>query len=167
MTWAARIAHAAGVPIVADFERGEMPGFPELLGLIDHLIISRDFAAQLTGEADPRTAAAKLWTDQRQVVVVTGGAEGCWYLAGSPQAGPQHFPAFPVAVVDTTGCGDVFHGAYAAALVRGLDLPERIRFAAAAAALKATRHGGQAGIPTRPAVEAFLAAARLPGYSEA
>jgi sugar/nucleoside kinase (ribokinase family) len=58
--------------------------------------------------------------------------------------------------VDTTGCGDVFHGAYASALARGLSLAERVRFAAAAAALKATRPGGQAGIPTRPEVEAFL-----------
>jgi sulfofructose kinase len=67
-----------------------------------------------------------------------------------------------VKVADTTGCGDVFHGAYAAALARGLDLPARVRFAAAAAALKATRHGGQAGIPTRQATEAFLQE-RLPG----
>jgi sugar/nucleoside kinase (ribokinase family) len=54
-----------------------------------------------------------------------------------------------VTVVDTTGCGDVFHGAYAAGLSRGLALPERIRFASAAAALKARGRGGQAGIPTR------------------
>jgi sugar/nucleoside kinase (ribokinase family) len=58
--------------------------------------------------------------------------------------------------VDTTGCGDVFHGAYASALARGLGLAERVRFASAAAALKATRHGGQAGIPTRDTTEAFL-----------
>jgi sulfofructose kinase len=59
-------------------------------------------------------------------------------------------------VVDTTGCGDVFHGAYAAALARGLDLAGRVRFASAAAALKAMRAGAQAGIPTRAAVEEFI-----------
>jgi len=58
--------------------------------------------------------------------------------------------------VDTTGCGDVFHGAYAAALARGLEVAASTRFASAAAALKATKYGGQAGIPTRAAVEAFL-----------
>jgi sulfofructose kinase len=58
--------------------------------------------------------------------------------------------------VDPTGCGDVFHGAYAATLAQGLDLVERIRWASAAAALKATRAGGQAGIPARTAVEEFL-----------
>ena len=47
-------------------------------------------------------------------------------------------------VVDTTGCGDVFHGAYAWALARGIDIPERIRLASAAAAVKATRFPGAA-----------------------
>jgi len=70
---------------------------------------------------------------------------------------PDYQPAYRVQVMDTTGCGDVFHGAYASALVRGLELPERIRFASAAAALKATQPGGQAGIPSRAAVEEFLA----------
>jgi sulfofructose kinase len=61
-----------------------------------------------------------------------------------------------VTVVDTTGCGDVFHGAYAAGLAQGLDPVGRVRLASAAAALKATHRGGQAGIPERAAVERFL-----------
>jgi sugar/nucleoside kinase (ribokinase family) len=68
----------------------------------------------------------------------------------------MHQPAFKVAVVDTTGCGDVFHGVYAATLAQGFDLPTRIRWAAAAAALKATACGGQSGIPKRATVEQFL-----------
>src|SRR5262249_15119966 len=56
MSWAARIARAAGVPVVADFERGEMPGFAELLGLVDHVIVSRAFATKLTGADEPATA---------------------------------------------------------------------------------------------------------------
>lgn len=58
--------------------------------------------------------------------------------------------------VDTTGCGDVFHGTYAQGLRRGMDLPSRIRLAAAAAAIQATRPGGQRGAPTMAEVEAFL-----------
>jgi sulfofructose kinase len=61
-----------------------------------------------------------------------------------------------VQAVDTTGCGDVFHGAYASGLARNMDLPDLLRLAAAAAALKATQRGGQAGVPRRAAVEAFL-----------
>src|SRR5262249_17765269 len=129
----------------------------ELLGLVNHLILSRDFAEQLTGIADPRYAAVALWVEGKDVVVVTYGTEGCWTVSDERSSLARHFPAYPVATVDTTGCGDVFHGAYAAALAKGHDLAHRLRFASAAAALKATRPGGQAGIPNREAVEAFLA----------
>jgi sulfofructose kinase len=157
MIRAARIAREAGLPVVADFERAEAPQFPELLALTDHLILGRDLAARLTGANDPRAAVEALWTEGRAAVVVTCGAEGCWSLGDSPAGKPRHQPAFAVQVVDTTGCGDVFHGAYASALARGADLAERVRFASAAAALKATAPGGQAGIPSRAAVDAYLA----------
>jgi ribokinase len=154
MTWAVRVAREAGVPVVADFERGEMPGFTDLLALVDHLIVSSEFATWATGAGSPAEAATRLWNAGRRAVVVTCGVEGAWYVAGDGPA--RHQPAFAVTAVDTTGCGDVFHGAYAAALVRGLDVVERVRFAAAAAALKATRRGGQAGAPTLEQVETFL-----------
>jgi sugar/nucleoside kinase (ribokinase family) len=156
MTRAARVARAAGVTVVADFERDDPPGFPELLALVDHLILSRAFAGQLTGAADPAAAVRKLWAAGRQAVVVTCGEEGAVYLGADRPDTPRHQPAFEVRAVDTTGCGDVFHGAYASALARSLDLAGRVRFASAAAALKATRRGGQAGAPTRGAVETFL-----------
>jgi sugar/nucleoside kinase (ribokinase family) len=157
MTRAARIARAAGRSVVGDLERNEWPGFDELLALVDHLLVPRSFAVQATGCADPATAAARLWRDDRQAVVVTCGEEGCWYVDAADPRTARHQPAYRVEVVDTTGCGDVFHGAYAAALAQGLSMPERIRLASASAALKATRHGGQAGIPDRETVEAFLA----------
>lgn len=155
MIRASKIARAAGVAVVADLERNEWPGFDELLALVDHVIVSRDFAAKLTGYREPAAAAAKLWHGDRAVVIVTGGADGCWSVEHG--GAPRHHPAFPVEVVDTTGCGDVFHGAYAARLVSGAGLEERIRFASAAAALKAMHLGGQRGIPRRDAVEEFLA----------
>jgi sugar/nucleoside kinase (ribokinase family) len=156
MIRAARVARASGIPVVADLERDESPHLPELLSLADHPILSRDFARYLTGASDPASAVRRLWTDERKVVVVTCGVEGCWYISNADPDTPQYHPAFHVKVVDTTGCGDVFHGAYASTLARGLDLPERIRFASAAAAIKATQPGGQAGIPTRAIVETFL-----------
>lgn len=160
MTRAAAIARAAGVAVVADLEWDEWPGFTELLALVDHLIISQAFAARRTGETDPAGAVRKLWADDRQAVVVTCGAAGCWYVGGGNSTAPRHQPAFRVPVADSTGCGDVFHGAYASALARGLNLSERVRFASAAAALKAMQFGGQRGIPTRAAVEAFLVTSR-------
>lgn len=151
---ASQIARAAGIPIVADFEHDRFDGFDRLLPLVDHLIISDTFAAYLTGAGHPGDAARQLWTDDRALVAVTCGADGSWYYTGSGE--PQHQVAFPVDVVDTTGCGDVFHGAYAAAMARGAGVTERIEFAAAAAALKARLPGGRAGIPDRAETEAYI-----------
>jgi sugar/nucleoside kinase (ribokinase family) len=157
MIRAARVARAAGIPVVADFE--SLPAdahFAELVALVDHAVASLDFARRWSGCEQPGDAARALWNDRRQVVVVTCGAEGCWSIGGDDPHTPRHQPAMRVAVVDTTGCGDVFHGAYAAGLAQGLELPVRLRLASAAAALKATQRGGQTGIPTRAAVDRFL-----------
>lgn len=155
---AARIARQACRPVVADFERPADGPFEELFELVDHLIVSARFAAQLTGRIDPAEAAAALSCTSRQLAAVTCGAEGCFYSVGGVSGKVHHQPAFPVEVADTTGCGDVFHGVYAAALSQSLPPEACIRLAAAAAALKAAQRGGQAGIPTRDAVERFLAA---------
>jgi sugar/nucleoside kinase (ribokinase family) len=158
MVRAATTAREAGIPVVADFEGDVVPpGLPALQALVNHLILSRDFAELLTGEDGPARAAEALWSDGCEVAIVTCGAGGCWYVTRPSQRHAAHVPAYRVDVVDTTGCGDVFHGAYASALARGMGVDERIRFAAAAAALKAMRPGGQAGIPGRADVEAFLA----------
>jgi ribokinase len=156
MLRAAKIARQAGIPIVADFEGQADPLFPQLLAIVDHLILSQEVAHLLTSSADPPAAAGKLWTDRRSAVVVTCGADGCWYIGAEQPGHCHHQAAYCVPVVDTTGCGDVFHGAYASALARNLSLQARIQFASATAALKALCHGGQAGIPTRSAVETFL-----------
>jgi sugar/nucleoside kinase (ribokinase family) len=156
MLRAARVARPHGIPVVADLENDDHPRFAELLAEVDHLIVSQGFALRLTGCPAPAAAAQALWTAGRAAVVVTCGAAGCWYIAQDEPAHVRHQPAFRVPVVDTTGCGDVFHGAYAAALVRPMDLAARVQFAAAAAALKATQAGGQAGIPRYEAVAEFL-----------
>ncbi len=155
MLRAARIARAAGIPVVADFEDAEAPLFAELLAEVDHLILSAGFAQALTHAPDAASAAARLWSPAREVVVVTAGAAGLWYISGASRD-VQYQPAFAVQTLDSTGCGDVFHGAYAAGLARGLDLAARIRLATAAAAIKASRAGGQAGIPDWTQVEQFL-----------
>jgi sugar/nucleoside kinase (ribokinase family) len=142
---------------VADFER--LPAdqrFAELVDLADHPVASLEFARRWTGREHPGDAAGALWSSSRKAVVVTCGPDGCWYIGGADAPRPHHQPAMRVTVVDTTGCGDVFHGAYAAGLAQGLDLAQRVRLASAAAALKATRRGGQTGIPARAAVDRFL-----------
>jgi len=163
MIRAARIAKQAGTPVVADFESDQGPGFRELLGLVDHLILSQEFAQKLTGESIPVFAAKKLWRGEEHSVVITSGAEGCWFIGRCPWELGMYWPAYSVPVVDTTGCGDVFHGAYAAALARGeSEIDVCIRFASAAAALKAKSPGGQSGIASLSEVEAFLKAQPCP-----
>jgi sugar/nucleoside kinase (ribokinase family) len=112
---------------------------------------------KVSGASSAADAVARLWTDSRRAVVVTGGERGCWYAGAETAGAVVHRLAFEVEVADTTGCGDVFHGAYAAALARGVALDERIAFASAAAAIKATRRGGQEGIPDRNSVERLVA----------
>ena len=141
---AATIARGAGIPIVADLEDESHPLFPDVLEAVDHLVLCAEMAQRLTGFAEPSRAARALWRESRQAVIVTCGAEGCWCVTARG-AEPRHYPAFAVRAVDTSGCGDVFHGGYTAALARGLPAHERIRFASAAAAVKAT-HAELTGI---------------------
>ncbi len=150
---ASELAHRQGIPVVGDVERETGPGAAELLGQIDHLIVGIEFAGRVTGARDP-AAMVRALAMERACTVVTAGDRGCWYLEKDGEV--RHFPAFKVRVVDTTGCGDVFHGAYAACLAQGVDIPAAIRVATAAAGLKVTRPGGRAGIPNRAQVERFL-----------
>jgi ribokinase len=152
---AARAARAAGVITLLD--GGSLrAGSRDLLPLIDHAVVSRRFARQLTGSDDPRDALLGLRAAGAREAVVTLGADGALALAAN--GGLLQQPAFPVAALDTTGCGDVYHGAYAFALLHGWSQAERLRFAAAAAALKTLALGGRTGIPRRAAIDALLAA---------
>ena len=151
------LARKLGIPTVADIERDEHPKTVELIEQIDHLIVSASFARSFTGKDDAIKAVESLHkSTQRACTAVTVGKEGCWYVSAENTSSIQHQPAFEVQVVDTTGCGDVFHGAYAAGIAWGWDIPQCIRFASAAAAIKATKPGGRAGIPNHSTVCQFL-----------
>ena len=93
----------------------------------------------------------------RACTAVTCGPEGCYYLQPSEAVREvQHLPAPRVESLETTGCGDVFHGAYAAALVGSKDILECLRFASAAAAAFATRPSGWQHIPTTADVDRLI-----------
>jgi sulfofructose kinase len=86
-----------------------------------------------------------------QVAAVTQGEHGVLWLApGMDKA--RRVPAFPVEATNTSGAGDVFHGAYALAMAEGVPVPEAMRFAAAAGALRA-RDGAT---PDRAMVDTLL-----------
>jgi sugar/nucleoside kinase (ribokinase family) len=151
---AAARAKQAGIPVVMDAE-GTEPRTPEMVNLTDYLIPSRECALAYTGCEDVPSAAQKLAAGGRhRAVVVTLGDQGALIVADGEVT---RQPAFAVDVVDTTGAGDVFHGAFAFALSRGDDVRQATRFAAAVAALKCRKLGGRAGIPSLAETEALLA----------
>lgn len=151
---AVEIARRHGIPVVSDIEDERAPGVDELVARVDHLVASVEFGHRVTGASDPAAMVRALATPNRACCAITAGDRGVWY---AERGGPVRWqPAYPVRVVDTTGCGDVFHGAYAACIARGEGVERAIRVAAVSAALKATEYGGRSGIPRRQVVERAL-----------
>lgn len=150
---AARIARANSVVTVLD-GGSVRPGSAELLPLIDHLVVSEKFVGQLSPGKSPQDVSAHLLEYGATTAVVTCGAKGVW----AQQRGDSlfHQSAFPVPVVDTTGCGDVFHGGYVYGLLQGWPLADIVRFASVCAALKARQLGGRSGIPNIDEVNSCL-----------
>lgn len=128
-------------------------GTRRLMFEVDYLIASRKFVSQWLGRDDPHKALGELAANSPAVVITLGEEGLIWQRGGEHGA----MPAFPVQAVDTTGAGDVFHGAFAAAVADGADWLDSLRFASAAAALCCTKMGARLGIPSRAEVEAFLA----------
>jgi ribokinase len=91
-------------------------------------------------------------------VVLKRGAEGSYVAVAGGNAG--WVPAFKVDAIDTVGAGDCFNGAFAVALLEGLDPWAAVRFASAAAAISVTRRGAQDSMPFRNEVAKFLASHR-------
>lgn len=150
----ARAARAAEVSVMLN-AAPTRPLPAALLADIDMLVVNE---AELAAVAGGRGSIVdQLAATGAGCAVATLGALGCCALAG----GDYLFqPAFPVAAVDTTAAGDTFCGVLAAALARGVSLPDALREAAAAGALATTRPGAQTSIPERCDVAALLASGR-------
>jgi sulfofructose kinase len=137
-------ARTLGIPTVLDGDVADTSVFEQLLPLTDHAVFSEPALNGFAGSPSDE-ALASLARFNCRVIAVTRGREGVsWYEDGHL----KRLAAHPVDVVDTTAAGDVFHGAYAIAIGGGLGIAEAMAFASAAAALKCTRPGGRAGIPT-------------------
>ena len=89
-----------------------------------------------------------------ETVVITIGEEGS---VGMEHGETYILPPLPIVVVDTTGAGDVYHGAFIYGMLQGWNLRERMRFANAAAGLKCRALGGRAGIAGREEIDRALA----------
>lgn len=149
-TLAASWARAAGVPVIADLDE-LYTGIEDLLPNIDHLIVSRNFPAILTGERNLEIALQIMMRRYGcTVTAATLGEDGVLAWDGID----FHLrPAYQVKVVDTTGAGDVFHAGYIYGLLQGWDLDRRLDFACASAALNCTCTGARGGIRSLADVE--------------
>jgi len=149
---AAEVAQRHSVPVVIDAEEGDSY-VTEAMSVSSHIVVSENFAGSYTGKQDISAMLRVLRTPLAEAVVITRGEKGC---AGSTCKGDFELPAAKVDVVDSTGCGDVFHGAYALAVARGLTAYKACEFATAAAGLCASRVGGRFGIPTVDELTRFM-----------
>jgi sulfofructose kinase len=140
---AARRARALGATVIGDFHR-ETPSVRRLLPWVDHPIVPLEFAEQRG--SDPRRTLHDLAAICRGTPVVTLGRRGGISLEGGRV---RRYRAFPARVVDTTGAGDVLHGAVAAGLAHGLPFAESLELGARAAALACTVLGGSARLLPR------------------
>lgn len=153
---AARWMHEAGKTVVLDAAKTDkpVPKWQEVLvAETDVLICGSGFGAMLTGHEDIRQAGRTILNKGPRIVVQTEGVDGSYTVTAEEEF---HTPAFKVNVVDTTGAGDVFHGAYLVGLAWGWDLRKTAVFASAVSALHCTVLGNRKGIPTIEQVDAFL-----------
>ena len=142
-------------------------GTRELAPRVQYLACSERFAAQITGEQDVagnwRECLRRLRDFNRHVIVVTLGERGLIFDDGRRQG---RWRALPVTALDTTAAGDIFHGAFAFALLNGRDLEGALRLATVAAGLSVQQLGGRASVPELAAVveRADQAGALFAGY---
>ena len=151
--YAAKVCRSMGVKVSYD-AGGTYPGVDRLLPFVDYLIPSEEFALKITGESTAEKAAEKLYDEYRpEVLVVTQGVRGGILL---DEKGMRRYESYPVQAVDTNGCGDTFHGAFAAGKIRGYSNDEACQYASAAAAIKCTRLGARQAMADDEECRAFL-----------
>jgi sugar/nucleoside kinase (ribokinase family) len=151
---AARWARRAGIPVVADFDT-VYKEVEKLFPLVDYLIASSNFLPAATGEADPfRVLDLMVREHGVRAPGMTLGREGALILC---QNRFIYSPGFVVEAVDTTGAGDVFHGAFIYGLLAGWRMDRILEFSNAMAALNCTSLGARGGIGTRAEAERLAA----------
>lgn len=146
-----------GIPTVLDADIAEPCEYESILKLTDYALFSESGLAAYCPGAEIKDALASIFNLGCKVVGVTQGAKGlCWWDIN----GFHYLPAFTIDVVDTTGAGDVFHGAFTLSIGQQSECSDAMRFASAAAALKCGVLGGRKGIPSNSELTRFLQQAK-------
>jgi sulfofructose kinase len=143
---AAQIANKSGILVSMDAGNYE-DGIEELKGKVDLFIASESFMKEYSGEENPSKGINKLKEFGAKVTTVTLGSKGSVTIYNNELI---KIPAYPVRAIDTTGAGDVFHGAFLYGWLNGWDIRQTLRFASAAAAMNCLSLGAHGGIPKKP-----------------
>jgi len=157
VVYAARKAYENNVKVILN--PAPARSLPEEIFKYIYILTPNRVEAQMLSNVEIRStedvlkAARVLMSKGVKSIVVTLGAEGALLISGDREI---HIPAFKVKPVDTTGAGDAFNAALAVAIAEGKSLEEAVRWANAAAAIKITRVGAQAGLPYRKDLKEFL-----------
>ena len=150
------VARSAGLATLCDVDRAD-PDSCAIAAEVDFPIVSAGFADELWSGVSAEAALRRLVGPHTRMAVLTRGERGALALCGDQLL---EVPALAIQAVDTTGAGDVFRGAFAAALLAGSGARETLEFACAAAGLSCLGRGAQGALPARAQVEARLASAR-------
>ena len=149
---AAQTARLSGRPVV--YDAGSLrPGSLDLAANSDYLICSEKFMTAYNPSGDLEQGLVRLKNLGPRQTVVTLGDKGSLGFDGRDF---HHQKSFKVTALDTTGAGDVYHGAYIYGLLQNWSMPECMALASAVAAMKCLAVGGRTGIPTLEKVEVFM-----------
>jgi len=150
---AAEIARELGIPVSVDVDT-IYHGFDRVLPHVDYLVASSEFPERWTSERDPFRALAVIQDEYgMKVAAMTLGARGALARA---EGRFIYSPGFVVNCIDTTGAGDVFHGAFCYAVLQDMPLGTALEFSNAMAALNCTAFGARGGIATRERAQALM-----------
>jgi sulfofructose kinase len=162
---AARIARDHGIPVSVDVDN-VYPGFDRVLSCVDYVIGSTEFPARWTGEDDHFLALERIQSEYgMRVTAMTLGPNGALAREDGKFV---YSPGFVVNCVDTTGAGDVFHGAFCYSVLKGASMRDALEFSNAMAALNCTRLGARGGIASADEARDLIARderRRHPDYS--
>ena len=149
----AKIAKENGTKVLYDCG-GLYEGVERLLALTDIMIPSEEFSLGHTGCKTAEEAAKKLYeTYAPEIVVITKGKRGGIIYDGKEITA---YPIYPAVVVDSNGSGDVFHGAFAAAVAKGYDYHKCCHFSSAVSGLKCTGLGARESVPDFETTKKYL-----------
>jgi sulfofructose kinase len=160
---AASLARKHAIPVTVDVDT-IYHGFDRVLPNVDYLVASSEFPTAWTGVSDPFRALEAIQEEYgMKVAAMTLGAHGSL----ARECGRYHYsPAFVVNCLDTTGAGDVFHGAFCYAVLQGMPMPDALEFSNAMAALNCTALGARGGIRGLDDVRVLMSRAERRAHPE-